>query len=85
MSATVPRGFPTAWGDLGLIRGSLTLSGGAGLGGLGPWCALRNGLGGLLGAPEVVFVDAWLPGSPYDTILSTSEIKIVLIPSLQSR
>ena len=41
--------------------------------------------GGLLGALEVVFVDAWLPGSPYDTMFSTSEIKIVLIPSLQSR
>ena len=32
--------------------------------------------GGLLGALEVVFVDAWLPGSPYDTMFSTSEIKL---------
>ena len=40
-------------------------------------------LGGLLGAPEVVFVDAWLPGSPYDTMFSTSEIKIAPIHSLQ--
>lgn len=42
-------------------------------------------LGGLFGAPEVVFVDAWLLGSPYDTILSTSEINVLPIPSQQSR
>ena len=40
---------------------------------------------GRFGPLEAVFVDAWLPGSPYDTILSTSEINIVPIPSLQSR
>ena len=50
MTATVPRDFSMAWGDLGLIQGiTCTLSGGAGLGGLGLWRALRNGFGGPLG------------------------------------